>query len=63
MFNNKDCTYYCDKYIELKKIELDGCSENFKMRNVVFSSFNHLSIYFPEAYQHMLKVWGVHENN
>jgi hypothetical protein len=56
---NKDCIYYCDKYIEKKSLELAGCSDDCKMRDSVFSSFNHLSVYFPEAYQHMLKVWGV----
>lgn len=55
----KDCIYYCDKYIEKKELELEGCSVRCQMKDAVFSAFNHLSVYFPEAYQHMLKVWGV----
>lgn len=55
----KDCFYYFTKYIEKKEIELKGCSSSYKMENVIFSTFNNLSIYFPEAYQHMLKIWKV----
>lgn len=61
---NKSPSYYCDKYVEKISHELEGCSENFKMGSALFPAFNHLNVYFPEAYQHMLKVWGVlNENN
>jgi hypothetical protein len=56
---NKDCIYFYNKYIEKLHCELEGCSENYKMGETIFSTFNHLSVYFPDAYQHMLKVWGV----
>lgn len=55
----KDCIYYCNKYVDKKATELEGCSTKFQMSDTVFSAFNHLSIYFPEAYKHMLKVWEV----
>ena len=55
----KDCIYYCNKYVEKKAAELEGCSAKFQMDMAVFSAFNHLSIFFPEAYKHMLKVWEV----
>lgn len=54
-----DCISDCNKYLEKKGKELKGCTEDYKMSNVVFSTFNHLSVHFPEAYKHMLKVWGV----
>jgi hypothetical protein len=60
---NGNCIEYCDKYIKLKSAELEGCSDDYKMRNTVFSTFNHLSVYFPDAYIHMLKVWGVSDEN
>lgn len=59
----KDCLYYCDKYIERKKIELIGYSDDAKFNKVISSTFIHLSILFPEAYQHMLKVWNVLDEN
>ena len=60
----KNCTnYYFRKYIEKKLIALKGCSEDFKMENMIFSTFTNLSVYFPDAYRHMLKVWGICEEN
>ena len=57
---SKGCLYYYNKYVDKLSNELEGCTEDFKIREAVFSTFNHLSIYFPDAYQHMLKVWGVY---
>jgi hypothetical protein len=56
---NDKCIRHCNEYMKRKYIELEGCSEKYKMRDVVFSTFNHLSIYFPDAYKHMLKVWEI----
>lgn len=56
---DKNCIYYHNKYLEKKEKELEGCSEGYKMSQLAFSAFNHLSVYFPDAYQHMLKVWEV----
>ena len=57
-----NCSQACGKYLERKRIELEGCSEDYKMQDIIFSTFNHLSVYFPEAYEHMLKVWEINED-
>ena len=63
MSSEKDCKYYLNKYVKKKAAELEGCSDVFKIRDAIFSTFNQLSVYFPEAYQHMLKVWGFSDEN
>lgn len=55
----KDCIYYCNEYVKKLSTELEGCTEGYKIKVAIFSTFNHLSVYFPEAYKHMLKVWEV----
>ena len=45
-----------EKYVDKKHKELEGCSDKFKIDHSVTPFFNHLSAYFPEAYQHMLKT-------
>ena len=55
----RDCSQDCNKYIERLSFELQGCSEKYMMDVAVFSTFCNLSIYFPEAYKHMLKVWKI----
>ena len=59
MHEDKDCIYYCKKYVQKIQNELDGCSADYKMDALAFPTFNHLSVYFPEAYKHMLEVWGI----
>ena len=54
---NFNCVNDCNKYIEKMLVKLEGCTDRFKMMEAIFSTFNHLSVYYPEAYQHMLKVW------
>jgi hypothetical protein len=57
----KNCIYFKDKHVENILTELDGCTEWFKIGEAVFPFFNHLEVYFPEAYQHMLKVLDIEE--
>ncbi len=60
---SRDCLKDCNKYVDKLLVELSGCSDSYKVKEAVFSSFNHLNVYFPEAYKHMLKVWGVEDEN
>ena len=57
------CVDHCDKYVNRHLDELQGYSDGYKVREAVFYSFNHLSVYFPQAYKHILKVWGVENEN
>ena len=62
--SNKCCIEHCNEYVKRILVEFSGCTEEFKLDRAVFSTFNHLSVYFPDAYEHMLKVWGIkNENN
>jgi hypothetical protein len=55
----KDCIYYSHKYVDKVLEKYEGCSEGFKINKAVFSTFNHLSVWFPDAYKHMLEVWEI----
>ncbi len=57
------CIQHCDQYVAKLLFELAGCSDECKIREAVFSTFNHLSVFFPEAYEHMLKVWEIKDEN
>ena len=63
MFDYEVLSTHLDKYVENINSEMAGCSEAYKLRRSIFPAFNHLNVYFPEAYQHMLKVWGIDEEN
>ena len=56
---NINISKLCSKYVEHILLDLEGKPDWYKMESAVFSSFNHLNVYFPEAFEHMLKVWGV----
>lgn len=60
---NKNCIYYCDKYIEKTLIEVEGCSKSFSVHQAVFPFFNHLETYFPDAYKHMLKILEIQDED
>lgn len=59
MDHNFKIIEHCSQYVEKVLINSEGCTDNYKVREAVFSTFNHLSVYFPEAYEDMIKVWGV----
>jgi hypothetical protein len=60
---NVNISKLCSLYVEKLLPDLEGKPDWYKMDSAVFSSFNHLHLYFPEAFDHMLKVWGLHEDN
>lgn len=58
--DNRSCIYLFYKYIRKKEKKLEKLERYTEsLEDSIWSTFNHLSVYFPEAYQHMLEVWGV----
>jgi len=51
------CYDDCQEYVKRKCTEFQDYSVEYRMHDALFSTFNHLSTYFPEVYEHMLKVW------
>ena len=62
MYKNS-CIEDSDKYVQKILTEFPGLPTEIIVDKAVFSTFNHLYVYFPEAYKHMLKVWGISDEN
>ena len=60
----RSCNEDCTRYLEKVEREAEGCTHDYKMNACIYSTFNNLYFRFPDAYKHMLKIWGIdNENN
>jgi hypothetical protein len=58
------CCDDCEIYVKRKCTELqDYSSDECKIYCTIFSTFINLSVFFPDAYEHMLKVWEISTEN
>lgn len=55
MIKYETMSYHRDQYVDNMFNELSGCSTKYIIDMAVFPFFNHLNVYFPEAYAHMMK--------
>ena len=59
----KDLKPYHEKYVYKILKEYEGCTTEYAINCAVWPAFIELIYHFPEAYKHMLKVWGVSDED